>query len=95
VDPHHVVADLDSTYHPDADQDFYLMRMRVRIRLFTLMCIGTDPNSDPSFQVKAQTLEKMPKNRLKFHKLWPVICKLMWIWVRFRIQVITVLIRMR
>ncbi len=37
VDPHHVDADPDSTYHPDADpdSDFYFMRMR--IRLFTRM----------------------------------------------------------
>jgi hypothetical protein len=37
VDPHHLDADPDSIYHPDADSesDFYLMRMR--IRLFILM----------------------------------------------------------
>ncbi len=41
VDPHHLDADPDSTYHPDTDPDanpdldFYLTRMR--IRLFTLM----------------------------------------------------------
>jgi hypothetical protein len=39
VDPHHVDAVPDSTYHPDADpdSDFYLMRMRMRIqiRIFT------------------------------------------------------------
>jgi hypothetical protein len=41
VDQPHVDADPDSTYHPDADpdSDFYLMRMRIRIRLFTLMRI--------------------------------------------------------
>jgi hypothetical protein len=32
-------ADPDSTDHPDADSDFYLMRIRMRIRLFTLMQI--------------------------------------------------------
>ncbi len=32
-------ADPDSTYHPDADSDFYLMRIQMRIRLFTLMQI--------------------------------------------------------
>ncbi len=35
VDPHHVDADTDSTYHPDADpdsdSDFYLIRIRIRI----------------------------------------------------------------
>ncbi len=40
VDPHHVDADPDSTYHPDADPD-------------------ADP--DPSFRIKAQTLEKVLK----------------------------------
>jgi hypothetical protein len=47
VDPHHVDADPDavpdSAYHLDADpdSDFYLMRTRMRIwiRLFTLMWI--------------------------------------------------------
>ncbi len=43
VDPHHLDADLDLTYHPDADpvSDLYLMwiRMRIRIRLFTQMRI--------------------------------------------------------
>jgi hypothetical protein len=39
VDPHHLDAvpdaDLDSTYHPDADpdSDFLLMRMRIRIQI--------------------------------------------------------------
>ncbi len=39
VDPHHIDADPDSTYHPDADpygapdSDFYLMRMRIRMRI--------------------------------------------------------------
>ncbi len=38
VDPQHIDADPDSTYHPDADpdSDFYL---RMRIRLFILMRI--------------------------------------------------------
>ncbi len=41
VDPHHLDADLDSAFHPDAlqdadpDSDFYLMQFR--IRLFTSM----------------------------------------------------------
>jgi hypothetical protein len=41
VDLYHFDADPDSSYHPDADpdSDFYLMRMRIRIRLFTLMRI--------------------------------------------------------
>ncbi len=39
---------VDSTYHPDADSDFCLVR--IRIRLFTLMRIR-DPYPDPSFQI--------------------------------------------
>jgi hypothetical protein len=41
VDPHHVDADPDPTHYPVADPDsvFYLMRMGIRIRLFTLMRI--------------------------------------------------------
>jgi hypothetical protein len=37
VDPHHIDADPDSIYHPDADldadpdYDFYLMRIRIFI----------------------------------------------------------------
>jgi hypothetical protein len=36
VDPHHIDADLDSTYHPDADPDADsdLNLMRIRIRVF-------------------------------------------------------------
>jgi hypothetical protein len=43
VDPHHLDADPypDLTYHfgADPDPDIYLMRMRIRIQLFTLMRI--------------------------------------------------------
>jgi hypothetical protein len=41
VDPHHLDADPDSTYHPDADLDsyFYLIQIRIPVRLFTLMRI--------------------------------------------------------
>jgi hypothetical protein len=72
VDPHHFDADPDLTYHPDADRDsviyadpvpnFYLMRMRIqiRIRLFTLMRIWILIQIR-SFQIKAQTLEKVLK----------------------------------
>ncbi len=38
MDPHHVDADPDSTYHRDED-----------------------PDLDPSFQIKAQSLEKVLK----------------------------------
>jgi hypothetical protein len=61
VDPHHVDADPDLTYHPDADpdSDVYLIWMRIRIRLFTLMRSDLDP--DPCFQIKAQSIEKVLK----------------------------------
>jgi hypothetical protein len=41
VDPHHFDTDLDSAYRPDADpmSDFYIMRIRFRIQLITLMSI--------------------------------------------------------
>ncbi len=42
------------------------------------------PDPDPSFKIKAQILEKC-SNRLVLHT-WLVICKLMWIQLRFRIQ---------
>jgi hypothetical protein len=37
ADPHHVDADPDPTYHFDADPDpdFYLMRIRMRIRILS------------------------------------------------------------
>jgi hypothetical protein len=49
VDLHHLDADPDSTYHPDADPDsyFYLMRIRMRIRLFTLIQLITHFDADP------------------------------------------------
>jgi hypothetical protein len=73
VDLHHVDADPDSTYHHNADPD-------------PTFHPDADPDPEPSFQIKAQTLEKV----LIFHTFWLVICKLMWI----RIPLIT-LIRMR
>jgi hypothetical protein len=61
ADLHHLDADPDPACHFDADPDpdpacqlkadpFTLMRMRIRIR-----------NPDPSFQIKAQTPEKVLK----------------------------------
>ncbi len=50
MDPHHVDADPDSTYHPDADPD-----------LTFHPDADPDPNPDPSFQIKAQTIEKVLK----------------------------------
>ncbi len=42
VDPHHLDADPDPTFHPDADPD-------------------SDQDADLSFQIKAQSLEKVLK----------------------------------
>jgi hypothetical protein len=45
VDPHYFDGDFNSTFHPEVspdagpDPDFYLMRMRIQIRLFALMRI--------------------------------------------------------
>ncbi len=60
MDPHHFD---DSTYHPDADpdSDFYLMRMGPDVDSTFHPDPDPDPNSDPSFQRKAQTLEKVLK----------------------------------
>ncbi len=60
MDPHYLDADPHSTYHPDADpdSDVYLIWIRIRIRLFTLM--RSDSYPDPSFQIKAQSLNQDP-----------------------------------
>jgi hypothetical protein len=90
VDPHHVDADPDSTYHPDADpdSDFYFlmqMRIRIRVRLFTLMRIQIQIQILASKRHK--TFERKCSNRRVCHTFWLFICKLMPI--RFRIQLIT------
>jgi hypothetical protein len=63
VDPHHVDADPDSTYHPDADPyyDFYLIRIRIQVLFVADFYPDADPYPDPSFKIKAQTLEKVLK----------------------------------
>jgi hypothetical protein len=62
VDPHHIDADPDSTYYPDADADanldFYLMA-DADPTFYADADPGPDP--DPSFQIKAQTLGKVLK----------------------------------
>jgi hypothetical protein len=50
----------DSTYHPDADPDFYLMLMRISFHT------DANPDPDPSFQKKAKTLEKVLKKAFGF-----------------------------
>ncbi len=83
--------DPDSTFHFAADQD-------------PTFHFDPDPNPDPdpSFQIKAQNLEKKCSNRLIFHTLWLVIRKLRRIWIqpnillRRRVQLITLMrIRIR
>ncbi len=54
VDPHHIDVDPDSTYHPDADPD-------------STYHPDEHPELDPSFQIKAPTLEKVLKYKLIFH----------------------------
>jgi hypothetical protein len=73
VDPHHIDADPDSTYYPDADSDFCLMRFR--IRLFTLM------RTLIQILASKEMFKHLKKcsNRLIF---WLVICKLMRILMR-------------
>ncbi len=70
MDPDHVDVDPDSTYHPDADpdSDFYLIRMRVQNFFIhadadpdPTFHPDADPDPYPSFQIKAQTLEKVLK----------------------------------
>jgi hypothetical protein len=58
VDPHHLDADPDSTYHPYADPDstYYLDAVPDSDFLF-----DADPDPDSSFKVKAETLEKVLK----------------------------------
>jgi hypothetical protein len=45
VDPHHIDADPDSSYHPDGDPDadsnFYLMRIRIRMGMQVIEMIGS------------------------------------------------------
>jgi hypothetical protein len=48
MDPHHVDADPDSTYHRDADPD-------------STYYPDAHPDPDPSFQIKAQPVEKVLK----------------------------------
>jgi hypothetical protein len=87
VDSHQFDADLDHACNFDADADsdpaVTLMQIRVRILSFSLTRIMHGPV--PSFKIKAQTLKKW-SNRLIFHTFWLVICKLMPILIRIRIQ---------
>jgi hypothetical protein len=60
MDPHHFDVD------PDADSGFYLMCIRMRIQIFLFDVYPTfhpdaNPDPDPSFQLKAQTLEEVLK----------------------------------
>jgi hypothetical protein len=84
MDLHHLDADPDSIYHPvadpDVDPDSNFYLMRIRIL---------------ASKKKAQLLTKC-SNRLIFNTFWLVICKLMRIRIRFRMDLITLmLIRIR
>ncbi len=64
VDPHHFDLDPDSTYHPDADPDpeiWFLFDADVDADPDSTFHpdADPDPDPDPSFQIKAQTLEKV------------------------------------
>jgi hypothetical protein len=56
VDPHHLDADPDSTYHPDTDPDSDFLFDADPDPTFHP---DADPDSDPSFKKKTQTLEKV------------------------------------
>ncbi len=64
-DPDFFVSDPDA----DPDPDFYLFRIRMRIRILNLFYADpdltfhpdVDPAPGPSFQIRAQTLEKVLK----------------------------------
>ncbi len=62
VDIHHLDADKhtdpDSTDHPDADPDSHFLSDNDPDSTFTH---DADPDPDPSIQIKAQTIEKVPK----------------------------------
>ncbi len=64
ADPHHVDADPDPACHFDADAEpdptFHFHAV-------------PDPDPDSSFQIKAQNLGKVIKNRLIFHTFWLVL----------------------
>ncbi len=47
VDPHHLDADPDSTYHPDADPDYDFYLMRIRIRIFIWCGCGSESDFSP------------------------------------------------
>ncbi len=81
MDPHHFDADPNS--------DFYLVRIWwfVSGSDFSPWC---ESGSRSRLPIKAQTLEKV-LNRLIFHTIWLVVCKLMRIQIRFWIQLITLM----
>jgi hypothetical protein len=56
VDPHHLDADPDSTYHPDADPD-----ADPESDFLFAVNPDADTDPDPSFKKTAQTLETVQK----------------------------------
>jgi hypothetical protein len=75
------------TDHPDADPDSDLY---FYVDLDPTFNLDADPDPDSSLQLKAQTLECL--NTSIFLTIWAglVICKLMRIRIRFRMQLINV-----
>ncbi len=64
VDPQHIDADPDSTYHPDADphpDPGFLFNADADPDQDTTFHPDADPYPDPSFQRKVQTPEKVLK----------------------------------
>ncbi len=61
VDPHHVDADPDTTYHPDADPDSDFFYADPYPTFHFDADPDADPDPDPSFQKKAQNIEKVLK----------------------------------
>jgi hypothetical protein len=85
ADPHQRDADPDPSCHFDGDPDFDAA-CHFDADPDPTFPFDADPNAVPSFQAKAQNLERC-SSTLLFHTFWLFICKLMRI--RNRIQLIT------
>ncbi len=87
MDPQYFDPDSDSTCHPDADPDsVFLFDADPDPTFLPDPDADPAPYPDPSYQIKTQTFENCSK-RLIFHTFLLVICKLMRI--RFRIKLNT------
>ncbi len=61
MDPHYFGADPDSTYHPDADDANPACDFLFDADPDPTFHLDVDPDQDPSFKKKAQTLSKVLK----------------------------------